>query len=288
MARPDDWSDDEIILAIATCPRAKQSYSPRHKNVIELADLIGRTTGAVSHHFANISNLIHGGDHGETHVGRRFRELFEEYAGRDAELQAKAVEIRRRFMAQDLTPRVEKQVPKDKTKQLTLDVYQAARDAGLPEGGVETYEREGSWYFGILVQLNLVLSQYPTQAAHFLQWIAKNLGEGLSHSKGFELVVQGHLQELADEVLAKEAPELHVAEVEPPDRATLALGVVSLGSLKGWKPKIEHIDFLSNMNRDAERARIAEYFKIDPAGLCDHCLLMLTELVDRSLKKKHP
>lgn len=98
MPRADEWSDDEIILALAACPRKKQSYSPRHKNVIDLADLMGRTPGAVSLHFANISNLIHGQGHGKTHVGARTRELFEEFKGRDAELQANAAEIRRRYL----------------------------------------------------------------------------------------------------------------------------------------------------------------------------------------------
>lgn len=286
MPRADEWSDDEIILALATCPRKRQSYSPRDKNVIDLADLIGRTPGAVSLHFANISHLIHGRPHGKTHVGARTRELFNEFKGRDTELQANAAEIRRRYLERDPTPRLEQQVPKERGHQLTLDVFQAARENDVPEESVHTYEREGSWYFGVLVQLPLILAQYRDQTSAFLRWLRERLGDGASRSKGFDLAVNGKWQELADDVISSELPMFHVEELKPEDRITLALRLDRGGTVKGWKPTKGRLRLLASMDREAERQRIAAYLKIDTAGICDMCLLMLIYLVNRTLGKK--
>jgi hypothetical protein len=284
MPRADEWTDDEIILAIAACPREKQSYSPRHRNVIELADLIGRTPGAVSLHFGNISHLILGGAHGKTHVGERTRELFEEYRGHEAELQARASEIRKRLMAQDFTPRVEKQVPREATPQLTLDAFAAAKKIGLPEGTVETYEREGSWYFGVLMKLGPVLASYPEQASRFAGWLTEKLGRDASVSAGFTLAGAGKWRDLVDGVLSVEAPELHEAELSQKDRLTLAVQIQNSGYLRRWKPTKKHLQLLSTMDRPAEKGRISKYLDIDAGRLCDLCLLMLKDFVDHSLK----
>jgi hypothetical protein len=285
MPRRDEWSDDEIILAIASCPREKQSYSPRHRNVIELADLIGRTPGAVSLHFANISHLIFGGAHGKTHVGERTRELFEEYRGREAELQARASEIRKRLMAQDFTPRVEKQVSRDATQQLTLDAFAAAKEIGLPQGTVETYEREGSWFFGVLMKLGPVVASHPEQASRFANWLLEKLGRDASVSVGFTLAGAGKWRDLVDGVLSVEAPELHEPELSPKDRLTLAIRIQNSGYLRRWKPTKGHLQLLSTMDRSAEKARVGRYLHIDAGHLCDMCLLMLKDFVDHSLKK---
>jgi hypothetical protein len=286
MARADAWTDDEIIIAIATCPRKKQSYSPRHKAVIDLADLIGRTPGAVSLHFANISHLIFGGQHGKTHVSARIRELFAEYRGKDTELRAKAAEIRRRFMAEDPTPRIEKEVPKERAAQLTLDIFNAASESGLPEGSVKTYEREESWHLGVLLDLNLVLAKYTGQATRFLSWLGDHLGGQFSRSRGYELALKGQWQEIAIEAITREAPEFHPKELKPVDRVMLALQLGRIGTLRSWRPTKSRLQSLSNMNREGERSRIREYLNLDAAGICDMCLLMLKDLVERSLKRR--
>lgn len=285
MPRRDEWTDDEIILALAACPRDKQRYSPRHKNVIELADLIGRTTGAVSHHFANISHLIHGGTQGETHVGSRTRELFDEYRGREAELHTRASKIRRRLLSGDLTPRVEKRVVREEAHQLTVDVLEGAKEAGLPEDGLETYEREGSWYLGVIVNLAIVLVEYRGQTTRFLEWLARKLGSAFSRSRGFDLALEGKWQSIADDIVEREAPELHSAELRPVDRVTLALRIPQIGTLRRWKPTKKHVESLTRMNREDERKRVNAYLGIDSSGVCDACLLMLKDLVDRSIKR---
>ena len=284
--RADEWTDDEIILAIDTCPRDKQSYSPRHRNVIELADLIGRSRPAVSHRFANISHLIFGEGHGESHVSAGTRKLFEEYKGREKELHARAAEIRQRLMRDSLTPRAEVQAPKERAKQLTLEVFDAARSAGLPEDIIKTYEREGSWFFGFLVQLSQVLVQYPSQVADFLGQAVELLGDNATRSEGLDLVREGHLQDLAERILAKDAPELDLKEIEPKDRVTLALRIREFGTLKSWKPRPTHLPVVMNMNGAAERRRVGEYLGIRADKLSDRSLLMLKDLVDKSLKGK--
>ncbi len=237
----------------------------------------------MSHHFANISHLILGGTHGETHVGARTREVFERYRGREAELQATAKEIRLRFMAIDLTPRVEKEVPRERARQLTLDVFGEAKRLGIPEEAVDTYEREGSWFFGVMLKLSKALTQNPTVTIQFLAWLAHALGDSLSRSKGFDLALQGRWQDLADESVSRLAPQLHLHELDPQDRITLALGTPSLRKLRLWKPKPKHLAALGKMNREAERDRIGKYLGIDASNLCDYCLLMLKDLVDKEL-----
>lgn len=284
--REDEWSDDELILAIATCPREKQSYSPRHENVIELADLLGRSRGAVSHRFANISHLIHGGTHGEPHVSQRTRELFDEFRGREEELAEKAAEIRASLMANDLTPRIEKRVPKDKAVQLTLDVFAGAAEAGLPRDSVDVYGRDGSFWLGVLVDIGALLVSYPDESLKFISWLGRKFGDGLVRSKGMELAIDGKMQQLADELVSTDAPKLHPTELSPQDRLMLALRLRRDGTLKAWKPKPAHWTALSNMDRGAERRRVGEYLRIDPERLCDTCLLMLKDLVDKSLKRE--
>jgi hypothetical protein len=286
MTRSDAWTDDEIVLAIAACPREKQSYSPRHKNVIELADLIGRTPAAVSHHFANISHLIFGGSHGEPHVGARTRELFLEYKGRDGELQSRAAEIRRRLMGEDFTPRAENEISKAETKQLTLDLFQALAEFRIPEGSVQTYEREGSWHFGVLVGLAKALQPEPSAVTSFLKWVQSRLGKGAVESKGFILGLAGMWQEISDGIVSTHAPQLHPSELEPRDRITLALLLSELGTMRRWKPNKRHMELLVSMDRTAERARVGEYLNINATHLCDHCLLLLQDLVGKLLRHR--
>ena len=282
--RSDEWSDDEIILALASCPRASQSYSPRHKNVIELADLIGRSRGAVSHRFANISHLIHGGTHGESHVSARTRELYVEFLGHEGELQAKASDLRTQLMAEDPTPRVEKEVSRDRARPLADEILAAAREAGLSEAILETYEREGSWHLGIMVELGGAFSIDPRKTTDFLVWLGSHLGSSFSRSRGYELGVRGEWQEIADLVIAADAPQLHVSELRPQDRITLALRLRSGGSLRHWKLSKKHLRLITNMNRTGERKRIAEYLSIDTSGLCDVCLVVLREIIERQLR----
>lgn len=286
--RADAWSDDEIILAVATCPREKQSYSPRHKNVIELADLLGRSRGAVSLHFANISHLIHGGDHGKTHVGRRTREIFDEYKGRDEELQAKASEIRRRLLQIDLTPRAEREVPEDEARKLIQEIIDEARKAGLPDEAVVTYERKGSWYVGALMPLDSVILRFEAPGTLFARALLVILDQNGIRSRGLDLAARGEWQELVDEQLKIDAPLLHQEELSPKDRTTLLIRLRQLGSLRFWS--LEHgLDrFISDTDRDALRTEIASRLDIDASKLCDECLLMLKDLTEEGDEPVQP
>jgi hypothetical protein len=283
--RADEWTDDEIVLAVASCPRERQSYSPRHRNVIELADLIGRSRGAVSHRFANISHLIFGGSHGETHVSERTREIFDEYRDRPDELQTRAAEIRRNLMSQDPTPRVESEVPKEQAHELIGEVLSKAGERGLSDESLWTYEREGSWHVGILVNLAKVLGTDQDKTTGFLIWLADRLGGHLSASQGYDLGVRGRWDEIASIILANEAPELHINELRPQDRITMALRLWQTGSLRHWTPNKRHLRALANFDRGAERQRINGYFGIEASELCDNCTLMLRDLIDRWLKR---
>lgn len=282
--RDDEWSDDEIILAVASCPRERQSYSPRHRNVIELADLIGRSRGAVSHRFANISHLILGGHGGEAHVSQRTRELFDQFRGRDIELQARAAVVRRNLMERDPTPRAEAEVPKDRTTQLSLDVFAAAEKSGLPKDSVDTYAREGSWHFGVVLNLPKAFEAGRDQISSFLIWVADRLGPRATKSRGFDLAVQGDWNEIAVEVLAREAPHFHSRELDAAGRLTLALRLWQLGVPVSWRATERSSTLPPNMKREAEAMRVATYFHIDTRDLCDACLLMLKELIDRLVR----
>jgi hypothetical protein len=285
MTRVDEWADNEIILAIAACPREKQSYGPTRQNVIELANLIGRTTGAVSHRFANISHLIHGAGHGEAHVSERTRELYAQFLGKDDELRARANAIRARLTRADPTPRVEKSIRREESKQLSLDVFQEAAKVGLSEEDIEVYEREGCWIFGVLVKAGVFLADHPEAAVVFALWLIDRLGKSSHRSKGFDLAVAGRRDELADALLKKDAPMLHLSELSAEDRVTVAMTIENVGSMRTWQPGARHLKFLASMNRTAERARIREYLKIDANRICDNCLLLLRELIEKMIRK---
>lgn len=280
MVRADAWSDDEIILAIAACPREKQSYSPRHKNVIELADLIGRSRGAVSLHFANVSNLIFGGDHGKTHVGRRTRELFEEYRNREGELQEKAAEIRRRLMQNDLTPRVEREVPEDEARKLIEEIIDEARRAGLPEDGAVTYERKGSWYVGVLMPLESVLPQFKESGTVFARALVERFDHGWVRSRGLEFAARGEWQYLVDAQLAIDVPLLHQEELSPSDRTTLLTRLREIGSLKHWGRERGLERSVPVGRRELLFRELSARLGIDTSRLCDDCLLMLNDLTE--------
>jgi hypothetical protein len=280
VTRKDEWTDDELILAVASCPREKQSYSPRHRNVIELADLIGRSRGAVSHRFANISFLIHGPPHGEPHVSERTREIWDQFKGRDEELQATAAEIRRRLMTVDPTPRVEAEVPKDSTKQLTLDVFAAAAKAGLPKDSVQVYERAGSWHFGVVLSIVKEVIENAERASGFLTWIGDRLAGQFTRSKGYDLAIQGDWAEIAAQILSREAPKFHVKDLDASGRISLALRLNRDPTPVSWRTREWPERLPPHMNRGAEAQRVGEYFGLDPRNLCDRCLLMLKALVD--------
>lgn len=282
--REDEWSDDEIVLAIASCPRQSQSYSPRHRNVIELADLLGRSRGAVSHRFANISHLIFGEGHGEPHVSQRTRDLFDEYRGRDTELQRKAAEIRDRLMRRDPTPRAEVEVSKDRAKQLTLEVFEAA--SKLPEGSVQTYEREGSWHLGVILNLSRAISVDRALISQYLVSLAGLLGKGSVRSYGFDLAVEGKWETISIQFLSREAPRLHPSELDPESRFRLAVRLWEMDTPSGWRVTEWPATLPEGVDRAAEAKRVGDYFHIDASALCDSCLLMLKDLVDRWTEAK--
>ena len=242
----------------------------------------------MSLHFANISHLIHGGDHGKTHVGRRTREIFDEYKGRDEELQAKASEIRRRLLQIDLTPRAEREVPEDEARKLIQEIIDEARKAGLPDEAVVTYERKGSWYVGALMPLDSVILRFEAPGTLFARALLVILDQNGIRSRGLDLAARGEWQELVDEQLKIDAPLLHQEELSPKDRTTLLIRLRQLGSLRFWS--LEHgLDrFISDTDRDALRTEIASRLDIDASKLCDECLLMLKDLTEEGDEPVQP
>jgi hypothetical protein len=282
MPRQDEWTDDEIVLALAACPRERQSYGPTRHNVLELASLIGRTPGAVSLRFANISHLIHGRGHGKEHVSQRTRELYAQYTGKDDELHARANRIRRELTREDPLPRIEKEVDLQETvDRLLREVHARARELGIPQKEVDSYERRGSWIAGVVLLGGNYLFRHPEALEIFALWLVDRFGKRAKQSNGFALAIQGKRQEIADRILQRHAPELHAAELSGEDRVTVAIAIAETGSMHAWKLGPRHLRRLANLDRPAERARIRSALEIDPERLCDHCLLLLGDLLDK-------
>lgn len=277
----DLWTEEEITLLLAACPADTQNYNSGDAWVIEIADLIGRTPGAISFHLGNIFALKRSGA-GLEHVGGLTAQVFEKYRGRERELQAEAARLRREYFPNVVSPRLEKNVESAEAKRLVAELRRRFPEAKLPPGTYVVYVYPGSIWLGVLVTIQTALV-YPKEAAILLRLAIEILGEIPRMTPAVGEVLDHRTVELAERQLHSIAPRLHTSDLSPPDRVTLALRLHGLKSLRRWKPKASRLEFYAAAEEAAERARLGKYFRINAAGLCRTCLMMLADVLDDAL-----
>ncbi|MGD0249268.1 MAG: hypothetical protein ABSB97_00010 [Thermoplasmata archaeon] len=275
------WTAEEVTLVLAACPPDTQNYRPEAPWVRELADLLGRTPGAISQHLGNIFTLKQPG-RGLANVGRETIRVFDKYRDRPAELQQDAAALRDRYFGELVSPRVEKHVTEEEAANLEQELTRRFPEAHLPTGSVILYRHPGSIWFGVLVPLNVVLL-YPSEAGNLLRTVLEVLGDVVRKTPGVDLTLDGRVVELAEREIAYRAPLFHSHELSEKDRITLALMLRSLKSLRKWKPSARRLDLYSAQSLEAEKGRIRTYFRIDVEGLCLRCLHVLLDALDDAL-----
>jgi hypothetical protein len=273
--RAGDWDREETIIAMAACPTDRQRYHSRSPNVREVADLLGRTPGAVSLKFANIWNLHTQGTQGFAHVGAMTRQVFQEFQGRRRDLLLEAASIRLRLIEEDPTPRIELRVQlsiEDATRKLAGN-RRSARRSGLDTRYVVTYAREGSVVEGWVFLIPVALSN--SQAVlEFVDRCISLAGDVASLSRGIGLLRSGKLRTLARESIVRNAPGFHYSELSRRDEQTFAMALGNTGPIEDERPQNYLARRVTAMTDGRLRRLIRTVLRIDPSRLCRRCLLI--------------
>jgi hypothetical protein len=280
------WDEEELLVVLRSLPRALrggvQDYSPRHEFVIELADLLNRTPGAISLRLANFVFLKLGPGHGKSHVGASTRAVYDEYAGREKLVERRAEEARRAFAGRSLTPRVEVQVRTlsdvdDQAKTLRTELSRLQADPAE----FLIYDRPGTDYVGLLTALAWTINN-PDLVKSWLT-TALELWKRLNPSKnvGAEDALGPRPDDLARKVLLRDVPGIHTEELGDQDVRKLASRILDLGPLGPWRLSRKRID---RMRREAVeiKSRVGRFFGIDPGRLCSFCAMKLLILAERA------
>lgn len=278
----EPWEEYELIVTLAACPPQVQDYDSTRPWVIELADLLGRSPGAISKRFGNFFTLKTGDQAGLAHASRLTRQVFERYVGREDELFHDAREIRARLYEEGSTPRVEVNVSDEEADVLQERLQALFPEARLPPDTVIVYRRAGSWWVGLLIVAQVALV-YREDVRDLLRAAIDILGGKVRRSPTVDLVLEMKDVALAERIIRRRAPEFHPEQLSEKDRITLALRLSSLPSLRKWRPTRKRLEFFSRASRDREKDRVGGYFGIDAARLCDRCLMMLLDLLDEAL-----
>ena len=282
------WDQEELLVVLRSLPRALrggvQDYSPRHEFVIELADLLNRTPGAISLRLANFVFLKLGPGHGKSHVGASTRAVYDEYAGRDQLIERRAEEARRGFAARSLTPRVEIQVrtiPEGVDQIRTLR-YELSRLQADPAEFL-VYDRQGTDYVGLLTGLGLTIRN-PELVKNWLS-VALELWRRLDPYKnvGAEDALESRPDDLARKVLLRDVPGIHTEELGDQDARKLASRILDIGPLGPWRLSRRRIDRMRHEAGEI-KSRVGRFFGIDPGRLCSFCAMKLLTLVERAEK----
>ncbi len=279
---PEDlWTEEEIIVLLASCPPDTQNYRADAPWVIELADLLSRTPAAISFHLGNIFTLKQAG-RGLVHVGGLTAQVFEKYRGREDTLQEEAARLRRDYFRRVVSPRLEKHLDDAEARRLEEELRRRFPEARLPPDPYIVYDYRGSIWLGVLVTIQTALL-YPKEAAELFRLAIEILGAIDKRTPAVEEVLDGRTVELAERQIHALAPRFHTSDLVPADRVTLALRLHGLKSLKRWRPRAARLDLYVGAEEDAEKARVKTYFRINPSGLCRTCLMMLVDVLDDAL-----
>jgi len=277
-----DWTREETIVALAACPLDRQRYHSRSPRVRELADLLGRSPGAVSLKFGNIWAVHTGGARGLAHAGGMVYQVYHEFEGRRDTLIGAAADIRRRLISDDPTPRVESEVSLNDAAALRrlVRVRRLAGQSGLELRYVVTYTREGSVVLGLLFLVPVVLT-YPDRIVRLVSEAADLLGRIIEKSRGWGLLLAGNLNRIARESVLRNAPGFHYNELSQSDERKFAIALGSTGPLEDRDPEMSLPRRLRSLTPAALRRLIRRSLEIDPQNLCDRCLAMAARVADR-------
>lgn len=280
----EPWLEEEIVLALAACPATKQDYDETRPWVRELAELLGRSPGAVSRHFGNIFNLKLGKGHGLPNWGKLTAEVYERYRERPEDLARDAASIRKRLYEGSASPRVEALTTEDCAERLEEELRSRFAEGRLPFQSIILYRRRGSIWFGVLIAFQFALL-YPDEVKELFRHVIQLLGTGAVRTPAVDLVLAQRQVDLADRALRVLSPRLHIDEFDGSDHISLALRFFELKSLRHWKPGSRPLTFQSPQGRDAEKARVGTFFAIDAKRACDTCLMMLLDAMREALTK---
>lgn len=267
---------------MAACPTDSQDYDSRRDWVVEVADLLGRSPGALSMHFGNFFSARTGGKAGLTHAGKLVDQVTEEFRDRPDLLQKEAARIRRELYAESVSPRVEQEVTAEEADTLQRKLEESFAEARLPAKSIVIYRRPGSIWLGILILTQIVLL-YPDETKEFLRMALNVLNRVTVRTSGVTYALEGDQIGLAEAEIRRLAPKFHAEQLTPGDRVSLALRLPRLKSLKRWKPSQQRLELFGKASSVAERARVDEYYGIDSKGLCNSCLLMLIDALEDGL-----
>jgi hypothetical protein len=277
-----DWTRDETIVALAACPLDRQRYHSRSPRVREVADLLGRSPGAVSLKFGNIWSVHTSGAKGLIHAGEMVSQVYNEFEGRGDALTEAAADIRRHLISEDPTPRLESELPLgDAAARRRLGrIRRLAGQSGLELRYVVTYTRQGSVVLGLLFLVPVVLT-HPDRIVRLISETADLLGRVIEKSRGWGLLLSGNLDRIARESVLRNAPGFHYNELSQFDERKFAIALGTTGPLEDRDPEVSLPRRLRSLTPTSLRKLIRRSLEINPQDLCDRCLAMAARVADK-------
>lgn len=191
------WSREELTVAWEACPKDFQRYGPRDPRVIEVAELLGRSPGAVSRIFGNLWWFYSRGTLGLAHGSRIADQVVAAYGNDLGHLAEVAFDLRAGLVRESPWPRllIRSEAPEQSLAYGAL--AEAASEAGLDPQDVFVNIRRGS----ILEDIFVFVSANPgvsvdlvTRLLRSIESLVKTIASRpitIIRSEGFEVILKG-------------------------------------------------------------------------------------------------
>jgi hypothetical protein len=183
-----DWTEEELTIAWAVCPRPGQGYNKDQPEVRDVASLIGRTPSAVSRKFGNLHSAWRPGT-GLEHGSKLDKVVVDRYRGsEDTDLIRDASRLRENWWEKCPSVRGEGIFESETEREAVIAAVQRVfKQAEVDPKASLTYKREGSHIAGFDVAAWWILVNWdrvPDLIENFLSVIKKLRGSlGFEHAR---------------------------------------------------------------------------------------------------------
>ena len=227
------WTREELTVAWEACPKDFQRYGPRDPRVIEVAELLGRSPGAVSRIFGNLWWSHSRRTLGLAHGSRIADEVVAAYGNDLARLTEDAFMYRIGLVRPSPWPRllIRSETPEDSLSFGAL--AEAASEAGMDPQDVFVNIRRGSVFEDIFI----FISNNPAVSLAIVATLLKSIEKlvktvvdkpvTIVRSEGFEVILKGDSARWETLLLRKYEVVPSLGEQSDADRATAVELIIS-------------------------------------------------------------
>ena len=278
-----DWTEEELTVAWAACPRPGQSYNKDQPEVRDVADLIGRTPSAVSRKFGNLHSAWRPGT-GLAHGSKRDKIVVDRYRGReDSDLIRDANRLRTRLWGKCPSFRVEGAVEREPEREAVFQRIQAiVTEIEIDPDATLTYRRRGSLIIGFVIATWWVLENWD-RIPRIIERI-KEVVPKLKGSLGFEDANARRIEAFAEDKIKNVLVGLHFSEFGRSGLRDLAI-LLDRFEVEKIRFTLKLAKKFPNIDHATEKSRFESYTGVHiPSEVCGKCLVMLLAALEQMIE----